>query len=51
MQGGNYQDNVTQPLSREYDNDAIADVDPDVIDTDLDPPMHVLSAVKRVSLA
>jgi hypothetical protein len=51
MRGGNYQDNITQPLSRDHDNDAVADGDPDVINADLNPAMRVLSAVERVSLA
>jgi hypothetical protein len=56
-QSGNYQDNVTRPLSRNHDDNATADVDVDMIDadpdldadTDCDPAMHVLPAVERVS--
>ena len=55
MRSGNYQDNVTRPLSRDHDDSAIADIDPDAIDADLDPDpdtdpaMRVLPAVERVS--
>jgi hypothetical protein len=53
---GNYQDNVTRPLSRDHDNNITADIDPDVIDGDLDPDADdpaacVLPAVERVSIA
>ena len=59
MQNGNYQDNVTQPLSCDHDANATADVDPDVdvinadqdVDDDMDPAMHILSAVEKVSIA
>ena len=50
----NYQDNITRPLSRDHDDNATADIDPDVVDVDLDPnadtdlTVHVLSAVERV---
>lgn len=55
-QSANYQDNITQPLSRDHDDNATADIDPDMVDADLDPDntdpaMHVLPAVKRVSFA
>jgi hypothetical protein len=33
---GNYQDNVTRPLSCDHDDNITADIDPDVIDGDLD---------------
>ena len=51
---GNYQDNVTWPLSHDHDDNATAKVDPDVIDADLedtdsDPAVHVLPAVEKVS--
>jgi hypothetical protein len=55
VRSGNYQDNVTRPLSRDHDDSAIADIDPDAIDVDLDldpdadPAMRVLPAVERVS--
>jgi len=53
---GNYQDNVTRPLSRDHNDNATAEVDPDVIDADLedtdsDPAVHVLPAVEKVSTA
>jgi hypothetical protein len=56
MRSGNYQDNVTQPLTRDHDNNATADVDLDMIeadldpDADIDPAMHVLPAIERVSV-
>jgi hypothetical protein len=44
-----------RPLSRDHDDNTTADVDPDLINADLDPEdtdpaMHVLSAVERVSV-
>jgi hypothetical protein len=50
---GNYQDNVTRPLSRDQDDngvdpDAMDDLDADG-DPDTDPAVHVLPAVERVS--
>jgi hypothetical protein len=50
---GNYQDNVTRPLSHDQDNNATAGVDPDAMDVDdldgdSEPVEHVLSAVERV---
>jgi len=55
MQGANYQDNVIRPLSRDHDDNATADIDPEEIDADLDldtgssdPGERVLSAVERV---
>ena len=53
----NYQDNITWPLSRDHDDNTTVDVDPDVIDADLDlepdtdPAMRVLPTVERVSVA
>jgi hypothetical protein len=54
VRSGNYQDNITRPLSRDHDDSAIADIDPDAIDAedpdpDADPAMRVLPAVERVS--
>jgi hypothetical protein len=54
VRSGNYQDNVTRPLSHDHDDSATTNVDPDVIDgdldadTDADPAVHVLPAVERV---
>ena len=54
---GNYQDNITWPLSRDHDDNATVDIDPNVINADLDPDldtdpaMRVLPAVERVSAA
>jgi hypothetical protein len=53
---GNYQDNVTRPLSRNHDDNGAAGVDPDAMDLDpddmdLDPATRVLPAVERVSVA
>jgi hypothetical protein len=48
---GNYQENVTLPLSREHDKDAIADVEFMNVDLDLDDNAAangVLSAVEKV---
>lgn len=49
---GNYQDSVTRPLSRDHDDNATADVDPDVInaelDADTDPAMRVLPVVEKL---
>ena len=52
----NYQDNVTRPLSRDYDDNVTADVDPEEINADMDPDtdstdpaIRVLSVVERVS--
>ena len=50
----NYQDNVTRPLLHDHDDNATAEVDPDVIDADLEdtdsnPAVHVLPAVEKVS--
>ena len=56
MRSGNYQDNVTAPLTREHDNDAIADSDPEEIVADLAPDIDavaadgVLPAVERVGV-
>jgi hypothetical protein len=36
VRSGNYQDNVTRPLSRDHDDSATTNVDPDMIDGDLD---------------
>ena len=43
---GNYQDNVTMPLSREYNNDAAVDDDIDENEAELS---DVLPTIKRVS--
>ena len=49
---GNYQDNVTIPLSREHDYDATAGDETDEIAADLDANANaasgVLSTIKRV---
>ena len=52
----NYQDNITRPLLREYDDNVTANVDPEEVnaDMDLDPDstdadIRMLSAVERVS--
>jgi len=51
---GNYQDNITTPLSREYDYDATANDDIDEITADLDadanPTSGVLTAIERVNI-
>ena len=49
---GNYQENVTLPLSREHDNDTTADDKLMDVDTDLDNDADiadgVLSAIEKV---
>jgi hypothetical protein len=48
---GNYQENVTLPLSREHDNDATADDELMDVDPDLDDDAEfdgVLSAIEKV---
>src|SRR6267154_1264115 len=51
-----YQDNITWTLSWDHNDSATADIDPDVVDGDLDPDpetdpaMHVLPTVERVSI-
>ena len=56
-QSGNYQDNITWPLSWDHDDNATVDVDPDAIDADLnldtetDPAICMLPAAERVSIA
>jgi len=46
---GNYQDNVTTPLAREYDNDPKADDDTDEdLDTDADAADGVLPAIDKL---
>jgi hypothetical protein len=51
---GNYQDNITMPLSREYDYDATADDQIDEITVDLDDDADVASgvlpAIERVDI-
>jgi hypothetical protein len=51
---GNYQDNITTPLSREYDYDATADDQIDEITVDLDDDADVASgvlpAIERVDI-
>lgn len=51
---GNYQDNITTPLSREYDYDATANDEIEEItadlDADADATRGVLTAVERVSI-
>jgi hypothetical protein len=51
---GNYQDNITTPLSREYDYDATAtDEIKEIIvdlDADADATRGVLTAVERVNI-
>ena len=57
MRSGNYQANITWPLSQDHDDNATADVNPDAINVDLDlntdtdPAICMLPAVKRVSIA
>ena len=55
-QSANYQDNITCPLSREYDDNVTANVDPEEVNTDMDldpdstdADICMLSAVERVS--
>jgi hypothetical protein len=52
---GNYQDNVTMPLSREHDYDATAGDEIDEVTADLDneadPASRVLPAIERVGIS
>jgi hypothetical protein len=54
MRSGNYQDNITTPLSREHDHDATDDNEIDGIAADLDADMEVadgvLPAIEKVSM-
>ncbi len=54
MRNGNYQENVTVPLSREHDNDATADDKIEDINADLDDDPDVtdgvLSAIEKVCI-
>ena len=45
MQSGNYQDNVIWPLLCNYNDSVIADVNPDVIDVNLDPNANIDPAI------
>ena len=55
-QSANYQDNITCPLSHEYNDNVTVNVDPEEVNADMDPDpdstdadIRVLSAVERVS--
>jgi hypothetical protein len=54
MHSSNYQDNITMPLSCEYDYDAIADNEIDKVigdlDADADPTSGVLTTIERVNI-
>ena len=54
MRSSNYQDNITTPLSREYDYDATADDEINEVtgdlDADADPTSRVLTAIERVNI-
>ena len=51
MRSGNYQDNVTIPLSREYDNDGTVDVNMYENEAELGDVLPTIERVSKASLA